>query len=416
MRRNVAEFLIQTADETLAIHAQDVVPVIDFLEHRGELAPETFVLPDAKDLHDDVGGQAEHAEFAGAFEGLVDRAGASEDDVATVLHLVQGIRPSEINGGAVLRREFRTDDQRPILEPLPNHLGTECVGDRVQRRHVADSEERIVVLAKAGPGSLQLAGDDVVPVQVVRRLKRQERPDTQDEGAEHLVANVEVVVGVPRVRPSQDAIVGIVGRVRREPRVKRRSLFQAFQDEVHAESLPSFETRTVPPAVIVPFQSRGFQRRVIRPFDRNTVVPREGLDPLLVLLRALPQRLFRDRVDPVDVAEKMDDVLLARQEREVALNNDAIETVGYKDEQAAKQLVEGVHRSSPVMRASATQSSVRRLVETRSFDHRCWTGAAAFDAPPLAITKGSALEISALPIRSVAGRPRDFKGGALGYI
>jgi hypothetical protein len=118
----------------------------------------------------------------------------------------------------------------------------------------------------------------------------------------------------------------------------------------------------------------------------------------------------------VDIAEEMDDVLLARQERQVALNHDPIETVIYKDEQAAKQRADGFHRSSPVMRASATPSSVRRLVETRLLcDHRCWTGATAFDEPPVSITKGSALEISTPLIRAVARRPRDFKGGALGY-
>ena len=73
-------------------------------------------------------------------------------------------------------------------------------------------------------------------------------------------------------------------------------------------------------------------------------------------------------VDAVHVAEEMDDVLRPRQQREVALNDDAIETVVYKPEQAAKQLVKGFHRSSPLMRASATRSCARRLVETTSFD------------------------------------------------
>lgn len=118
----------------------------------------------------------------------------------------------------------------------------------------------------------------------------------------------------------------------------------------------------------------------------------------------------------MDVPEEVDDVLFTRQKRQIPLNDDAIETVIYKDEQAAKQLAEGFHRSPPVMRASATPSSVRRLVETRSVEYRCATEAVTFETPPIPITKGSALEISTLPIRSVACLPRDFKGGALGYI
>jgi len=42
----------------------------------------------------------------------------------------------------------------------------------------------------------------------------------------------------------------------------------------------------------------------------------------------------------VDVAEEMDDVLGSRQQRQVALEDDAIETVVYPGEQAAKQLAE----------------------------------------------------------------------------
>jgi hypothetical protein len=40
--------------------------------------------------------------------------------------------------------------------------------------------------------------------------------------------------------------------------------------------------------------------------------------------------------------------------------------VVYQPEQAAKQLGQGLHRSSPLMRASATRSCASRLVETTS--------------------------------------------------
>src|SRR5437773_818871 len=89
----------------------------------------------------------------------------------------------------------------------------------------------------------------------------------------------------------------------------------------------------------------------------------------------------------------MDDVRLTRQQRQIALNDDAIETVVYKDEQAAKQLVNGLHRSSPLMRASATPSCARRLVETTpSIDSdRNARSTHSF------ITRGSALEIRKPP-------------------
>src|SRR5206468_4998912 len=151
---------------------------------------------------------------------------------------------------------------------------------------------------------------------------------------------------------------------------------------------------------------------VVGPFDRDTVVARKRLDPLLVLLGALGQRLFSDRVDLVHIAEEMDDVLRSRQQREIALDDDAIETVIYQGEQAAKQLAKGLHRSSPLMLASATRSCVRRLVETTSFDNQYPDSERNVRSTHSFITKGSALEIRDSTVPCTAGDLRDFKGRA----
>ena len=76
---------------------------------------------------------------------------------------------------------------------------------------------------------------------------------------------------------------------------------------------------------------------------------------------------------------------------EIALDDDAIETVIYKSEQAAKQLVKSFHRSSPLIRASATRSCARRLVETTSFDNRYPDSDRNVRSTPSFITKGRAL-------------------------
>jgi hypothetical protein len=36
----------------------------------------------------------------------------------------------------------------------------------------------------------------VMPIEVVRGLEGEERPHAHDEGPEHLIANVEIVVGI----------------------------------------------------------------------------------------------------------------------------------------------------------------------------------------------------------------------------
>ncbi len=168
-----------------------------------------------------------------------------------------------------------------------------------------------------------------------------------NHGAEYVVPNVEVIVRIARPRPLDDPIVGVTGRKLGHDHAKLGTLFEAFEDEIRTVPLPPFHALAVRAHIVFSLQPLGFERVVVGPLDPNPVVARVRLDPLLVLLRARRQGLFRDRVDPVDVSEEMDDVLLARQERQIALNDDAIETVVYKGEQAAKQLAKRFHRSSP---------------------------------------------------------------------
>jgi hypothetical protein len=67
---------------------------------------------------------------------------------------------------------------------------------------------------------------------------------------------------------------------------------------------PPFRPGAVRADVVLSLQALGLQRLVIGAFDRNPMVVRERIDPPLVLLRPLPQGLFRDRIDPVDVQKK----------------------------------------------------------------------------------------------------------------
>jgi len=76
------------------------------------------------------------------------------------------------------------------------------------------------------------------------------------------------------------------------------------------------------------------------------MVASEGLHPMLVVARSLPQGLLGNGVDAVQVAEEIDDVLRRSEQGEIALDDDTVETVIYQRQQAGKQLVEGFHRSS----------------------------------------------------------------------
>ena len=78
------------------------------------------------------------------------------------------------------------------------------------------------------------------------------------------------------------------------------------------------------------------------------MVAGERFHPLLVFAGPLAQGFLGDGVHPVHVAEEMDDVLGPCQQRQVALDDDAVETVVYKSQQAAKQLGELFHGNCTV--------------------------------------------------------------------
>src|SRR4051794_20798450 len=67
----------------------------------------------------------------------------------------------------------------------------------------------------------------------------------------------------------------------------------------------------------------------------------------------------------MQIAEKVDDVLRPGQQRDMTENDNAVEAVVYKSQQAAKQRYKRFHWSSPVGPVSATRSSDRRLVEIK---------------------------------------------------
>src|SRR5262249_30661482 len=154
------------------------------------------------------------------------------------------------------------------------------------------------------------------------------------------------------------------GRRLRHDHRELGSLFKAFEDEVRAVAVPAFRAPTVRAHVVFPRQSLGLERFVIGPLDWNPVVARKRLDPLLIFGRPFAQGLFCDGSEAVHVPQEVDDLLLARQEGQIAEDDDVIETVVYQGEQAAKQRAEGVHRSPPVLDLASA---------TRSWTTRSWT-------------------------------------------
>src|SRR5258705_1171632 len=81
--------------------------------------------------------------------------------------------------------------------------------------------------------------------------------------------------------------------------------------------------------------------------------------PSAVLQGSLGQNSRGDRILTVHIPEEVDDMRGPGQQRQVPLDDDAVETVIYKNQEAFKKLREGFHRSPPLMFGWTPKSSVR---------------------------------------------------------
>jgi hypothetical protein len=92
-----------------------------------------------------------------------------------------------------------------------------------------------------------------------------------------------------------------------------------------------------------------FAHALFCPFDRDLAFSGEGFHPAVILVSPFSQHFLGDGTGLVDIAEEINEVLRPGQQRDVPENDEAVETVVYKSEQAAKQLCKGFHRSSSML-------------------------------------------------------------------
>src|SRR6516165_9307621 len=180
-------------------------------------------------------------------------------------------------------------------------------------------------------------------VQIVRDLKRQKGTHAQRQGSEHFIADVEIVVRVAAALASKDAVVGILNWVSRYRGPEGGAHLHALQNEVNTETILALHRLEVAANVIL------FAHALLRPLDWDPLLAGESIHPTVVVAGALPQNILGDHAGLMDIAKEMNDVLRARQKGQVPQNDDAVKTVIYQSQQAAKQLGEGLHRSSSIV-------------------------------------------------------------------
>ena len=210
----------------------------------------------------------------------------------------------------------------------------------MQGRDILDGQERIIVLAEADFVPVQFLFDEGGAVEIVGSLERKERRHAHRHRPQRFVPQVEIVVREAAPLRSQNAVVGVLGGELGHGTAEARPLFHALKDEIDA--VPAGPLHAAQPGPHVIF----FTDTLLGPLHGDLVIAGERLHPTPILAGPFAQHRLVHHGNPDHVAEKVDHLFRARQPAQIPVDDDAVETVVYKNQQAGKQLCEKFHRSS----------------------------------------------------------------------
>ena len=184
-----------------------------------------------------------------------------------------------------------------------------------------------------------------MPVEPIGSVEREEAGHADDDRAKDLVPDIEVIVREAALLVGEDAIVGVLGGILWHGDPKCPALLHAFKDEIDAVSIPLLHPAQSGQHVVFLADS------LASPLNRELMVAGVRLHPALVVVGASAQHFFVHHRKAEHLPEEEDHLLRPRQATEVTVDDDAVETVVYKNQQAAKQLCESLHRSSSILRS-----------------------------------------------------------------
>ncbi len=152
----------------------------------------------------------------------------------------------------------------------------------------------------------QFPVDVMMAVQIIRDLERQEGTHAHRYGAQHFIADVEVIVGVAAALSSNDSVVRIIHRIAWHGGAEGWPHLHALQNEIDAEAIVALHAPQMRADVIL------LPHALFCPLDRNPLVTGEGIHPTVVLAGALAQNVLGDHARVMEVAEEINDVLRPR--------------------------------------------------------------------------------------------------------
>jgi hypothetical protein len=115
-----------------------MMAMLNLIDNGAKLAAQLLSQPHAKEFRDTAGSQSPKADLAAAFENLMDREVALEDEVAAILDLPDGVEARQVDLFALPLGKLWPEDQRPIVQLLLNDLWAEPIGGSLQCCDVLD--------------------------------------------------------------------------------------------------------------------------------------------------------------------------------------------------------------------------------------------------------------------------------------
>ena len=160
---------------------------------------------------------------------------------------------------------------------------------------------------------------------------------THDDRPQNFVPNIEVVMREAAPLMSEDAVIRILRRILRHADPEGPPLFHALEDEIDPVSLLIDQAAQTRQDVIL------LAHALFRPFDGNLMIAGKSLDPVLIISGPLTQYFLADHRDREHVPEEVDHLLRSRQSAEIAVYDDAVEAMIYKNQKITEELREQVH-------------------------------------------------------------------------
>ena len=180
-----------------------------------------------------------------------------------------------------------------------------------------------------------------MPVEIVGGLKREKRSHPHYKRSQHLVMNVEVIMGEATPLPFDDAVIWILGGILRDGATESLALLHALEYEVHAVAFVTLHVTEPRLDVII------LAHALCSPLDRDLLVASIRFNPSLVVLSPLGQSFLRNGLNTKNAPEEIRQLFRTCQIPDVAVDDNPVEAVVHKDDHPPKQSLEKVHRVPP---------------------------------------------------------------------